>query len=170
LLDVSGIQTGKLRFNFEEFDFPKMVYDTVEGLQGTTNHHITTLITARNHRIKGDRYRIYQVLVNLLSNAIKYSPEGKKIILQVKQLKQHVVVSVKDFGVGIEKDQQQKVFDRLYQVNNPNGKTFPGLGLGLFISKEIVERHKGKLWVESKKGEGSTFYFSLPLPVKNSES
>jgi signal transduction histidine kinase len=73
---------------------------------------------------------------------------------------------VQDFGVGIEKDQQKKIFERLYQVSNPNEKTYPGLGLGLFICKEIVERHKGKLWVESTKGKGSTFSFSLPLTNK----
>ncbi len=167
LLDVSGIQTGKLHYTFNEFDISKLVYETVEALQGTTNNHKMTLTNARNLYVRGDRYRIYQVLVNLLSNAIKYSPEGKKIIIKVNKHKQDVVVSVQDFGIGVDKEQQQRIFDRLYQINQPNAKTFPGLGLGLYISKEIIQRHKGKLWVESTKGKGSKFYFSLPLIDKN---
>ena len=75
---------------------------------------------------------------------------------------------MKDFGIGIDKEQQEKVFDRLYQVTDPHEKTFPGLGLGLYISKEIIERHKGKMWVESEKGKGSTFSFSMPLRQKMS--
>ena len=167
LLDVSRIQTGKLHFSMEEFDLSEIVHDTVEGLQGTTKRHKLIVKDSAVQPVKGDRYRIYQVLVNLLSNAIKYSPEGKKIIIRVKKVKNDGLVSVQDFGVGIEKAQQKKIFERLYQVSNQNEKTYPGLGLGLFISKEIIDRHKGKLWVESTKGKGSTFYFTLPLTTKN---
>jgi len=166
LLDVSRIQTGKLAFNKEAFDIAEIVTDTVEGLQATTKRHKIEVESELKQIVQGDRYRIYQVLVNLLSNAIKYSPQGEKIIVRVKKIKQNVVVSVQDFGIGIEKSQQDKIFDRLYQVTDPEEKTFPGLGLGLYISKEIIERHKGKLWVESAKGKGSTFYFSLPITSK----
>ena len=79
-------------------------------------------------------------------------------------------MSVQDFGIGISKEQQNKIFDRLYQVTDPHAKTFPGLGLGLYISKEIIERHKGKIWVKSTKGKGSTFYFSLPLYTSKSKT
>ena len=163
LLDVSRIQTNKLRFNKEEFDMASIIHDTVEGLQGTTKKHEIIVKGTDREKVFGDRYRIYQVLVNLISNAIKYSPAGKKIFVQSEKDKNYVIVSVQDFGIGVSKMQQEKIFERLYQVTDPQEKTFPGLGLGLYISKEIIERHKGKIWVESIKGKGSTFYFSLPL-------
>ncbi|MGI8419202.1 MAG: ATP-binding protein [Candidatus Levyibacteriota bacterium] len=73
---------------------------------------------------------------------------------------------MQDFGIGIRKDQQARIFDRLYQVTDPNEKTFPGLGLGLYISKDIIRKHKGKIWVESEFGKHTTFFFSLPLTSK----
>lgn len=167
LLDVSRIQTGKLRFSREEFDLTQIVTDTVEGLSGTTKKHEFILKGKQKNIVTGDRYRIYQVVVNLITNAIKYSPNGKKINITIKKIKNNVIVSVKDFGIGIKKDQQVKIFDRLYQVTDPNEKTFPGLGLGLYISKEIIERHRGKIWVESEIGKGAVFLFSLPLKNKN---
>lgn len=163
LLDVSRIQTNKLRFTMEDFDIASVINDTVEDLQGTTQRHEILVKGVVSQEVRGDRYRIYQVLVNLLLNAIKYSPAGKKIFVQAKRNGKSIVVSVRDSGIGISRGQQDKIFDKLYQVADPQVKTFPGLGLGLYISKEIVERHKGKIWVKSTKGKGSTFFFSLPL-------
>jgi two-component system, OmpR family, phosphate regulon sensor histidine kinase PhoR len=169
LLDISRIQTGKLHFKIEEFNLAQLVYDTVEGLAGTTKNHKIILKSENNVSIHGDRYRIYQVLINLITNAIKYSPSGKKIVIEVKKVKRTVVVSVQDFGIGIRKEQQEKIFERLYQVTDPAEKTFPGLGLGLFISKEIIKRHNGTIWVKSIIGKGSTFYFSFPIQMKGKE-
>jgi two-component system, OmpR family, phosphate regulon sensor histidine kinase PhoR len=163
LLDVSRIQTGKLRFVMEKFDITGVIRDTVEGLADTSKKHEIIFKNGKKILVKGDKYRIYQVLVNLITNAIKYSHGEEMIIVQVKLVKRNVVVSIEDFGIGIEKDQQRKIFDRLYQVSGSEEKTFPGLGLGLFISKEIIQRHRGRIWVESEKGKGSTFFFSLPV-------
>jgi signal transduction histidine kinase len=163
LLSVSRIQTGKLRFTIESFDISEIISDTVEGLQATAANHTIQISNKKKYIVKGDKYRIYQVLVNLISNAIKYSPNGKRIIVHIEKIKQDVVVSVQDFGIGIGKEQQGKIFNKLYQVSDSTERTFPGLGLGLYISKEIVIRHKGKIWVESTKDNGSTFLFSLPL-------
>ena len=110
-----------------------------------------------------DRFRMYQVLTNLITNAIKYSKGEKQIKVRIKREADKVVVSVQDFGIGIAKEQQKKIFERLYQVQDDNGRTYPGFGMGLYISKEIITRHKGAIWVESEKGKGSTFYFTLPL-------
>jgi signal transduction histidine kinase len=99
----------------------------------------------------------------LLTNAIKYSPQGEKIWIEIQSLKNKLVVSVKDQGIGIDKNQQKRIFDRLYQVTDAKEKNFPGLGMGLYISREIIKRHRGAIWVEGEKGKGSTFYFSLPL-------
>jgi signal transduction histidine kinase len=116
--------------------------------------------------VYGDKFRIYQVITNLLNNAIKYSPKSNKIIITMQRLKDNAVVSVRDYGIGIAQDKQQRIFEKLYQVTDPEEKTFPGLGMGLYISKEIINAHNGKMWVKSKKGKGSTFYFSLQIKQK----
>lgn len=165
LLDVSRVETGKLQLNKESFDIVTLVQETTEGLQGSMKNKIVI----KNQDpifVLADKYRMYQVLVNLITNASKYSAADQEIIVSIFKKGQTAVVSVQDFGIGISHDNHEKIFDRLYQVADPAEKTFPGLGLGLFISKEIVKRHKGKIWVESKKGEGSTFSFSLPLHKK----
>jgi signal transduction histidine kinase len=163
LLDVSRIQTGKLHFVKETFDLTSIIEETVELLQETTNRHKITFVGKNTCIVYADRFRMYQVLTNLITNAIKYSPTGKEIIVKAKPENEKVVISVQDFGIGIAHEQKNKIFDRLYQVTEAKAKTFPGLGMGLYISKEIIKRHKGKIWVESEKGKGSTFYFSLPI-------
>ncbi len=106
--------------------------------------------------------------MNLLTNAIKYSPRGEKITVSVKKRNGSVQVFVKDKGIGIKHEKQEKIFEKLYQVTDPEERTYPGLGLGLYISKEIIERHHGKIWVESEgKGKGSTFIFTLPVETRN---
>src|SRR6185312_2268390 len=162
LLDVSRIQTGKLRFNKEIFDISEVVKDTVEGLQASTKRYHIIIKSSGKHRVQADKYRVYQVLVNLITNAVKYSPKAMRIIVRVKKIKHNIVVSVKDFGIGIDQSEQHKIFEKLYQVTDPEEKTFPGLGLGLYISKQIIERHEGKIWVKSKKRKGATFFFCLP--------
>jgi PAS domain S-box-containing protein len=162
LLDVSRIQTGKLTFHKETFSLTELIDESVHVMQETTLSHKITFNKKHKIAVQADKFRIYQVLTNLLTNAIKYSPEGGEVIIAVRKDAGKVTVSVSDSGIGITKEQQKKIFDRLYQVTDPKEKTFPGLGMGLFISKEIIKRHKGNLWVESQKDKGSTFYFSLP--------
>ncbi len=162
LLDVSRLQTGKLQFTKEPFDLDALLLETIEQLQGTTRQEIQYK-GKEKLMIDGDKFRIYQVLTNLITNALKYSGESREIQVRLQRVGGKAVVSVKDFGIGIEKDQQKKIFERLYQVMDDTEKTFPGFGMGLYISKEIVRRHRGSIWVESERGKGSTFYFNLPL-------
>lgn len=162
LLDISRIQTGKISIKKERFPLSSLIQETVEGLQGTTHIHIITITKQYEKNIYADRYRIYQVLVNLLTNAIKYSPKGGRISIASVKKGREVVVSVSDNGIGIDKKYQQKIFERLYQVTEVREKTFPGLGIGLFISHEIINMHGGRMWVESEKGKGSTFFFTIP--------
>jgi signal transduction histidine kinase len=162
LLDVSRIQTGKLFLNKEKTDINSIVQEAVSDLQGISKIHNLKFVKKRQLMVEVDKFRISQVLTNLLTNAMKYTPAGGNIILRVRKEGSKVVVSVKDTGVGIAKSQLKKVFDKLYQVSEPEIKTYPGLGMGLYISKEIIRRHKGKMWVESVVGRGSTFYFSVP--------
>ena len=118
----------------------------------------------------GDRDRLGQVLINLLNNAIKYSPNADTVIVRLSTDEKQVLVSVQDFGRGIAQVHHHKIFERFYQVTDPEEKTYPGLGIGLAICRDIVKRHGGRLWVESEKGAGATFHLSLPLLRQESQS
>ncbi len=162
LLDVSKIEEGKLRLNLAEFELKNLVEEIIEEMQLTTRQRIVKKIESTG-LVYGDRDRIGQVLANFLSNAIKYSPSANKIVVKATKDKKNVTVSVEDFGFGLTPKEQNKVFERFNRAGQEGKGAMPGLGLGLYISKEIINRHKGKVWVESKKGKGSKFYFSLPL-------
>ena len=163
LLDFTRIEGGNLKFREVEYNLNELINEVTEDMQRTSTQHVIEKKITNNIRVRGDRYRIGQVLTNLLSNAIKYSPKAKKIIVGTKVGKASVIISIKDFGMGIEQDMLEKVFERFFRVTQTNLNTFPGLGLGLYIAAEIVKRQGGKIWVKSIKNKGSTFFFSLPL-------
>lgn len=163
LLDVSRIETGKLRLKKEKFSLDELIMKSIEEIQPTTTKHTIRIHFETKEYVFGDVYRISQVVVNLLMNAIKYSPAGGEIDVIIERNNGEVVVKVRDKGLGIKKSQQEKIFSRLYQGDDPKSRTYPGLGLGLYISKEIIERNKGRIWVKSEEGKGSTFYFALPV-------
>ena len=163
MLDLSKMQHGQLAYRMERFDLAELVREIVESVQGTTQTHHLLLEKTVVVQIYGDRDRIGQVLINLLTNAIKYSPTADKIIVGMAIHEGSVLVSVQDFGIGISQAYQESIFQRFYQVNESAEKIYPGLGIGLYIAKQIIERHQGRLWVQSRKGEGSIFRFSLPL-------
>lgn len=162
LLDVSKIQAGKLQLNYSSFNIKELAEEAIEGIQHMNSHHKIILQEATDIQINGDRQRLEQVFTNLLTNAIKYSPTADKVYVFVEKKGNTVQVKVQDFGVGIAKKEQQKLFQRFYRVES-TAKKFSGLGIGLYISCEIVERHGGKMWVESDEGKGSIFYFTLPI-------
>lgn len=163
LLDVSRLQTGKLSFAKEEFRLDQLVEQTVGELQGITKDQKIVINSKGVTKVNADKFRIYQVITNLITNAVKYSPEKTTITVAVEKHKDNALVSVKDEGRGIAKDQQKKIFERLYQITSQSSLQASGLGMGLYISREIIRKHKGTIWVESEKGKGSTFYFTLPL-------
>jgi PAS domain S-box-containing protein len=163
LLDLSKMQTGQLAYREEHFALDELVQEIIENVQETTQTHRLQLIGQSSAQVPGDRDRIGQVLINLLTNAIKYSPQADSVLIRVARDNNRVLVSVQDFGIGIADEYQQKIFERFYQVTDAEEKTFPGLGIGLYISHEIVRRHGGQMWVESAKGQGATFHMSLPL-------
>jgi len=163
LLDVTKIQAGKLQLVEEYFDFNELVNEVSEEIQRTTDTHKIIKKLSISKSIFCDRERTAQVITNFMTNAIKYSPEADKIIVSTKVKKSEVILSVQDFGVGIPKGKQDKVFLQFFRVSGSKQDTFPGLGLGLFISSDIIKREGGKIWVESDEGKGSTFYFSLPI-------
>ena len=162
LLDASKIQHGKLNYNNSIFDFDKMVTDTIENVQYSSNTHKIMKSGSINKQFLGDRDRLQQVVINLLTNAIKYSPKANEVMVKMESHNNYLQVSVTDNGVGMSEKHLEKVFDRYYRVEE-HSLQFQGLGIGLYISYDIVKRHNGKMWVESIAGEGSTFHFTLPF-------
>lgn len=163
LLDVTKIQSGKLLFHEEVFALNELVNEVVEEIQRTTDNHAIIKKIAEDRKIFGDRERIGQVITNLITNAIKYSPRADKIIVHTQTDDKNVILKVQDFGVGIPKEKQNKVFEQFFRVSGPKQNTFPGLGLGLYISSEIIKREGGTIWFESEEKKGSIFSFSLPI-------
>jgi PAS domain S-box-containing protein len=161
LLDVTKINAGKVVYAMEPFDFVQMLRDSVESIQHITDHQII-LESVAEVNYTGDRYRLEQVMNNFLSNAVKYSPGAEKVIVNSTTEDNHILVSIQDFGIGIAKENLYNLFDRYYRVDN-TAMRFEGLGLGLFISSEILKRHKGSFWIESELDKGSTFFFRLPM-------
>ena len=159
LLDVSRIEKGKLFIEKKNLDVTHLIRQVVTRMQQISPHHKISIELPKRVLINADELRIKQVLINLIGNAVKHSAKHTAISVAMIQEKDMVIVSIKDHGVGISKKDLPNIFDMFYQVQDYFTK---GFGLGLYISKEIVTQHGGKIWVESVKGKGSTFYFSLP--------
>ncbi|MEP7239014.1 MAG: ATP-binding protein, partial [Ferruginibacter sp.] len=162
LLDVSKIKSGSLVLNKQEFEISEMIKEVANHIQHV-NPDYNIIFSGNAAPVSADRERISQVLINLLTNAVKYSPKSKEIIIKNYIEDDHVIVSVHDSGIGINKTDQEKIFERFYRVEGKDERTYPGFGIGLFISSEIIQRHQGKISVTSQPGKGSVFYFSIPL-------
>ena len=162
LLDVSKIQNGKLNYNITSFNFDEIIDQTIESIRYTSPTHAIVKTGEVHRQVVGDKERIQQVVINLLTNAIKYSPGKTKVFIDIKMLEDNVNVSVTDNGIGIAPNHLSKIFERYYRVED-HAIRFQGLGVGLYISSEIIERHNGKIWAISEKGKGSTFSFSIPV-------
>ncbi len=162
LLDVTKIQAGKLQFHTSVFNLSEVIQDCIDQISNANTKHHITLEGDADVLVTADKHRLEQVVINFLSNAVKYSPEAAEIELKVESGKNQVKVSVTDFGIGIPEDKVNFVFDRFFRVQESSQK-FSGLGLGLFISAEIIRRHGGEVGVRSREGEGSTFWFSIPV-------
>lgn len=163
LLDVTKIEGGKLPYHETDFDFNDLVKEVVEEMEQIPERGNIITNLASTAVISGDRDRIGQVITNFISNAIKYSHYNGDVILTTSVGKNTVKLCVQDFGIGINKQNQKRVFDRFYRVSDNKEHTFPGMGLGLFISSEIIKKHRGRISVKSAKGKGSTFCFVLPV-------
>lgn len=171
LLDVTKIQSGKLKMEKGHYALDKLIEEVAQDVQTAFGaKHAFKVKTNQTPKVYIDRYRIGQALTNLLVNAIKYSPQADKVIINTKVDKKDIIISVQDFGIGIPKENQQNIFERFYSIEKKKegASKIPelGLGLGLYITSEIIKRHHGKIWVKSQVGKGSTFFFSLPLITK----
>ena len=170
LLDVSKLQTGRLELASERVDLGDLVQQVVDRFGLTTARHHLRVADAEPAIVWGDRYRLEQVTEHLLENAVKHSPKGGEVRVAVLAEQGEAVVSVKDQGVGIPQEKQEHIFERFYRAHTRTPYDFGGMGTGLYISREIITRHGGRMWFQSEEGKGSTFYFSLPLGGGGSDS
>ena len=162
LLDVTKVSEGQLDLTTEVFSIEKMTQNMVEEMQRTTRQHRVILNLNAMAEVTGDQERLGQVLTNLLSNAIKYSPESKDVLVDARDEGGKIIISVQDFGIGMSPGTLEKLFARFFRSDNPSVRSYPGLGLGLYISMEIMKRHGGTITVQSERGKGSIFTMILP--------
>ena len=165
VLDITKIETGRMKFFMENINFRKIIKDVVNSQKILAEKKKIKLITQMPKKlilIEGDKQRLTQVIINLLDNAIKFSHKKSNIILNVKEQNHNLIVFIKDQGIGLSGDELKNLFTKFFQVDTSAKREHPGTGLGLTICKCIIAAHNGKIWVESKLGKGSTFYFTLP--------
>ncbi len=163
LLDAAKIRAGRLDYEEKPVDIDALVHETVELLQANSPSHVLHVHGVTHATIQGDKDRLGQVLINLITKAVKYSPQANRGDITLSSTQDAALISVRDYGVGITHAHQKHIFDRFYRVHDSNNKSFTGLGLGLYIAYDIVQRHGADLTVESEEGKGSTFTVSLPL-------
>ncbi|EHQ31023.1 chemotaxis protein CheB [Mucilaginibacter paludis] len=162
-LDAASLEEGKIYLRTQTFEVNGLLQEIKEEMLTTTTNHQINLLPFKTISVNADRNKIGQVVTNLLSNAVKYSPKGGNIEVSCRTVRSIVEVSVTDEGLGISLPDQAKLFDRYYRIESASNAKIAGFGLGLYLSNEIINRHKGRLWVDSELGKGSTFHFSLPL-------
>ena len=163
LLDLSKIESGKLKFNKKVFNFDKTLSNAIEMIRQTYPDYCIIQKGRPDVQLFGDEMRIEQVLTNYLTNAVKYSPDHKEVHIDVSVRDgDRLFVQVRDFGIGITKAHQSNIFHKFYRVEEAANR-FQGLGIGLYICAEIIRRHEGEYGVESEPGQGSAFYFSIPV-------
>ena len=167
LLDVSKMQAGRLYYVQEPIAIQMLLQEAVETAQHTSATHTITLQGTTKRSVIGDSDRLMQVFMNLLSNAIKYSPQADKVEVFVEETEDNVHMHVRDYGLGIAKEHQEKIFDRFYRVDDENRTSIQGLGMGLYIACEIVKRHGGDISVSSEEGISTTFSVVLPLAIES---
>ena len=162
-LNASSFEAGKIYLNEQPFEIGALLHEILEDLTLTTTSHNFISASCTSAIVNADRDKIGQVIHNFFSNAVKYSAKGTNIEVSCQKINEMLQVGIKDEGPGINVRDQEKIFNRYYRIENPESKHISGFGLGLYLSAEIIHQHNGKVWVESERGQGSTFYFSLPL-------
>jgi signal transduction histidine kinase len=164
LLDVSRLESGQLELERERIDLAELAQDVAAQVQVLSDQHPIDICAADDIslKVRGDHERLRQVLTNLLENAVKYSPEGGRVLVELRRAARNVEVAVQDSGIGIPADQRDRVLERFYRAPNASVRHYSGLGLGLHISREIVHRHGGTIRVESAEGRGAGSFSLCP--------
>jgi signal transduction histidine kinase len=165
LLEIVKTGTGKLQLQFEPVDMKSLILGTCMQISPLVRNKEQTLKTEMPETLpimQGDGPRLEQVLLNLMNNATKFTPDGGKIVVRAQRQENGIQVEVEDDGIGIAKEQQSRLF-KPYSRLNADRQRHPGLGLGLALSKQVIELHSGRIWVESDAGAGAKFFFFVPL-------
>lgn len=170
-LNLSRLESGKIMIDIYPFDLNELIREVVAETAMTVSSHVIRFDDGRAVMVDADRDKIASVLSNLIGNAVKYSPKGKSVEVKSIISNDTVTVSVRDEGIGISTQDQERLFDRYYRVESSQTRHISGFGIGLYLSAEIIERHEGRIWIESEPDRGSTFYFSLPVaPFQSTNS
>jgi two-component system sensor histidine kinase VicK len=162
-LNISNLESGKIKLSKEFFDVKDLLEEVIDDFLLVNNTHTIVLNACSAAMVFADREKISSVVSNLISNAIKYSPIGKQIEINCQLEAEVIKVTVKDEGMGIKEADRTKLFERFYRISTSHRQNISGFGIGLYLSKEIIERHEGKIWVDSESGKGSVFTFILPV-------
>ena len=166
LLDISRMEAGKIKLDKKPVDINAVISEVLRLLEspaGNSGLKFLTSFAGSLPLVEADPDRMIQVVTNLVGNAVKFTPAGGRITVSTFQEENNVRVDVVDTGIGISREDAERVFDKFYQIHSPDVKQKKGTGLGLTICKGIVEEHGGKIWVEPASGEGSRFSFTLPI-------
>jgi len=161
LYDATRVNSGNLVLDITTFNFEEMIKEAIETVEVLQPSYKIVVKGDGNIEVSGDRYRLIQVVTNYLSNGIKYSNGKTDVILTIYHNNETITVSVKDEGLGISGNQLPYIFERFFRAEKT--RNLEGIGLGLYLCRQIIYAHNGKVWAESEEGKGSTFYFSIPL-------
>jgi signal transduction histidine kinase len=164
LLDISRIESGRLELVMEPLALTEILDSEIESVRGLADEkHVEILLDIEEGlpKVKADSHRLGQIISNLLSNAIKYSRDRSAVKITANQMGKNVLVKVIDSGIGISPEERSKLFQRFYRSDDSSVQSQRGTGLGLVITRYLVEMHGGRIWVESEKGQGSTFSFTI---------
>ncbi len=170
ILDLSKIETGKMHLQYEEFCIEDAINDTLTIINASANNKgisVHTNIQDNTPLLSADKTKFRQILYNLLSNAVKFTPENGKITINVFQKDNSLQFEIVDTGIGIKPEDKEKLFEAFHQADASLTREYEGTGLGLHLTKRLVELHGGKIWAESTFGKGSTFFFILPINPVN---
>ena len=162
-LNISRLESGKIHLKMQDFDLGALAKDAIQEINTFNSSHTISFLPSGPIPVLGDRDKIEHVISNFLTNAIKYSPNNTSIWVRCAVAGKMAELSVRDEGMGIEGQDKERLFERYYRVASNDTQRIAGFGIGLYLSAEIIQRHNGKIWVESENGRGSTFYFTLPL-------
>jgi PAS domain S-box-containing protein len=161
LYKATKVSSGSIELDIAPYHFDEMIRESVETVKGLTPDFTITIAQNPDIVVQGDKYRMIEVVTNYLSNGIKYANGSTSLLLSAEKDGQFIRLSVKDHGPGIPAGQLPFIFERFYRAEKT--KHLEGLGLGLYLCKRIIQAHRGKVWVESEEGKGSTFYFMVPV-------
>jgi K+-sensing histidine kinase KdpD len=161
-LSIAKVESGQLSYYFKIVNIERLIQDAISLVKFSSRHQVEYTVDPNVAFIKGDQAKLRQVVGNLVGNAVKYSPQGGKVRIAVENHSPEMILaSISDEGIGIPPGQKDKLFQKFSRIDSDEAKTIKGTGLGLWISKEIVQAHGGAIWVESEVGKGSTFKFTL---------